>query len=77
MLISMNNLAVTYQSQGRTGEAAALQEEVLEKCRQILGAEHLDTLKSMNNLALTYQAQGRTREAVALEEKVLENRRQK
>ena len=43
-LTSMANLAATYSDQGRTGEAAALQEEVLQKFRRILGEEHPDTL---------------------------------
>jgi len=33
-LRSMNNIALTYWDQGRMGEAAALQEEVLEKHRR-------------------------------------------
>jgi hypothetical protein len=44
MLTSMGNLTLTYQARGNTAEAAALQEEVLEKRRRILGAEHPDTL---------------------------------
>jgi hypothetical protein len=35
-LKSMNNLAITYRVQGRTAEAAALHEEVLEKRRRNL-----------------------------------------
>ena len=38
-LKTMNNLAATYRAQGRTGDAAALHEEVLEKRRRILGDE--------------------------------------
>ena len=71
----MNNLAVTYRAQGRTGEAARLQEEVLEKRRRILGDDHPDTLTTMNNLASTYRDQGRTGEAARLQEEVLEKRR--
>jgi len=74
-LTSMNNLASTYWAQGRMAEAAALQEEVLEKHRRILGAEHPDMLTSMGNLALTYWAQGRMAEAAALQEEVLEKQR--
>ena len=66
---------VTYRQQGRTGEAAALEEEVLQKRRRILGDDHPDTLTAMNNLALTYWRQGRTGEAAALEEEVLQKRR--
>ena len=34
-LTSMNSLAQTYWAQGKTAEAAALQEQVLEKMRRI------------------------------------------
>jgi hypothetical protein len=50
-LRSMNNLASTYRDLGRTKDAAALQEKVLEARGRILGDEHPDTLRSMNNLA--------------------------
>ena len=62
----MSNLASMYRAQGRTAEVVALEEEVLEKCRRILGAEHPDTLTSMGNLASTDWNQGRTAEAVEL-----------
>ena len=74
-LASMSDLAIIYRVQGRTGEAAALQEEVLQKRRRILGEEHPDTLRSMNNLANTYSDQGRTAEAAALHEEVLQKQR--
>ena len=35
-LTTMHNLATTYRAQGRTAEAAALEEQVLEKSRRIL-----------------------------------------
>jgi hypothetical protein len=57
-------------------EAAALEEEVLEKRREILGVEHPDTLTLMGNLASTYWAQGKMAEAAALEEEVLEKHKQ-
>ena len=38
----MNNLAWTYREQGKTVEAAALQEEVLKKRKRILGYKHPD-----------------------------------
>jgi tetratricopeptide (TPR) repeat protein len=62
----MNNLALTYRDQGRTRTAEALQEEVLENQKRILGAEHPDTLASMSNLASIYRAQGNIEEAKAL-----------
>jgi hypothetical protein len=54
----MLHLASSYSDQGRTAEAAALQEEVLEKQRRIVGAEHPNTLTSMLHLASSYSAQG-------------------
>ena len=74
-LTSMSNLALTYSDQGRTAEAAELQEQVLEKRKRILGADHPSTLTSMSNLALTYSDQGRTAEAAELQEQVLEKRK--
>ena len=56
------------------GEAVALQEEVLEKWKQIFGVEHPSTLKLVGNLASTYRDQGRMAEAAALQE-VLEKHR--
>jgi len=75
-LICMNNLAVTYRDQGKLGEAAALQEEVLQKRKQILGPDHLDTLASMNSLSSTYRDQGKLGEAAALQEEVLQKQKQ-
>ena len=74
-LTTMNNLALSYGSLGRTKEAAELQEKVLEARRRILGEEHPDTLTTMNDLALSYHSLGRTKEAAELQEKVLEARR--
>jgi hypothetical protein len=57
---------------GRTKDAAALGEKVLEAQKRILGDEHPNTMRGMNNLALTYRDLGRTKDAAALQEKVLE-----
>ena len=46
----MSNLAVIYANQGRWEEAEALEIEVLEKRKQVLGEDHPDTLRSMENL---------------------------
>ena len=54
-LMTSNNLALMYQSRGRTKEAVGLNEEVLEKRKRILGNNHLDTLTSMSNLALMFR----------------------
>jgi tetratricopeptide (TPR) repeat protein len=74
-LALMNNIALTYWAQGRTGEAAELQEEVLAKLRRILGAKYPCTLRYINNLTVIYQAQDRMMEAAALQEEVVETRR--
>jgi len=74
-LMSMNSLAETYWTQGRTEEALQLHKRVLEKRRRILGEDHPDTLESMDNLAVTYSTQGRTEEALRLHEQVVEKRR--
>ncbi|KAL9118732.1 MAG: hypothetical protein Q9187_004722 [Circinaria calcarea] len=70
--VSMNNLALAYQSQGRWDEAEKLQVQVLEMKTRLLGAEHADTLGIMNNLASTYQYQKRWKEAEELGVQVLE-----
>jgi tetratricopeptide (TPR) repeat protein len=55
--------------------ARALQEQVLDARRRLLGPEHPDTLISMNNLAHTLSAQGDLPGARALQERVLDLRR--
>ena len=72
-LTSMNNLATTYDDQGRLMDAARLHEQVLEKRRRILGEEHLNTLMSMYSLAYTYREQGNLTEALRLAEEALRN----
>ena len=53
-LISLNNLAFLYNSQGRYGEAEPLYREALQASREVLGPRHPDTLGSLNNLAFLY-----------------------
>ena len=67
----MNNLAKTYQHQGKLTEAAKMHEEVLAKWKTILDDDHPDTLKGMGNLASTYQQQGKLTEAAKMQEQVL------
>lgn len=54
-----------------TQEAEILELQVMETRRQILGAEHLETLTSMANLASTYQSQARYDEAETFHKTVL------
>ena len=71
-LLTMDDLAWSYQSLGRTKEAAEMQEKVLEVRRRILGEEHPSTLGTMDNLASSYLSLGRTKEAAQMQENVLE-----
>jgi hypothetical protein len=55
---TMNNLALSYQSLGRTKEAAEMQEKSLETRQRILGDEHPHTLGTMDGLASSYHLLG-------------------
>jgi tetratricopeptide (TPR) repeat protein len=57
---------------GNYAGARALEEQVLEARRRIVGEEHPATLGSMGDLALTLQAQGDLTDARELQERVLE-----
>ena len=70
-LISMTNLASTYQIQGRWNEAEELFVQVIDMRKRLLGAEHPHTLTSMANLASMYQNQGRWNEAEKLDLEVM------
>jgi hypothetical protein len=63
----MGNLAVTYNRLGRCQEAEPLEDIVLEKQKQLLGADHPHMLLAMENLAVIYQKLGRYQEAECLQ----------
>ncbi|MDH3997527.1 MAG: tetratricopeptide repeat protein [Desulfuromonadales bacterium] len=63
-------------SRGDFAVAKALQEQVLEQRKKILGADHTHTLISMNNLAGALQAMGDYAGGKALHEQVLERRKE-
>ncbi len=65
-LMSMNNLASLYNSQGEHGKALPLYEQCLEITRVVLGESHPDTLRYMNNLAYFYNGQGDCGKALPL-----------
>ncbi|KAL4860545.1 hypothetical protein BDV12DRAFT_102777 [Aspergillus spectabilis] len=71
----MANLARSYSDQGQWEEAKALEVQVLEIRKRILGPEHPSTLTIMANLASTYSDQGQWEEAKALKVQVLEIRK--
>ncbi|KAJ7770434.1 acyl transferase/acyl hydrolase/lysophospholipase [Mycena metata] len=68
--------AHVYFDSGRYTDAEPLACVVLEKRKQLLGADHPDTLSAMGNLAATYQQLGRYTDAEPLEGVVLEKRKQ-
>ena len=75
-LTARANLARSYLSAGRTGEAIAIFEELVADHERLLGPEHPDTLNARANLALSYLSAGRTGEAIAIfEELVAEHER--
>jgi serine/threonine protein kinase/tetratricopeptide (TPR) repeat protein len=76
-LVSMMNLANSYDNAGRIQEALKLREETLELQKAKLGSDHRDTLMSMNNLANSYEAAGRTQQALKLHEETLQLRKAK
>jgi hypothetical protein len=51
-LISMHNLACTYEEQGRLQEAETLMAETVEMRRQVLGENNYRTLGSMQYLVM-------------------------
>jgi tetratricopeptide (TPR) repeat protein len=58
-LISMNNLALLHDKQGRYSEAESLYLKAREISRRLFGDKHSNTLISTNNLAVLYKRQGR------------------
>jgi tetratricopeptide (TPR) repeat protein len=77
-LISMNEVALALDDQGRSVEAEAIHRQTLALMEKVLGKEHPKTLTSMNNLAQVLNRQGKYEEAqtmhrqtLALREKIL------
>jgi len=60
---ALNNLAISYQAQGRLAEAEPLLAEATEVLLKVHGPEHSDTLTAINNLAQLYFLQGNLAEA--------------
>ena len=67
--------AIYFDERGFYQEAASIYERVWDKRKDVLGAEHPDTLTSMNNLAEVYRHQGRWKEAEKLHMQVMETRK--
>ncbi len=62
-LMSMNNLAVVLNSQGKYKEAERIYRQELALAERVLGNEHPFTLTSINNLAEVLNSQGKYKEA--------------
>jgi tetratricopeptide (TPR) repeat protein len=69
--LSLNNLALLYDDQGRYAAAEPLHQRALALRERGLGPEHPDVAQSLNNLAALYQAQGRYETAEPLYERAL------
>ncbi|KAF7369448.1 FabD/lysophospholipase-like protein [Mycena venus] len=65
-----------FSGAGKYKQAEKLLKEVLEKRKQLLGDNHLDTLLAMGNLASTYSDLGEHQKAEELEIIVLEKQKQ-
>ncbi|KAF8176817.1 hypothetical protein K438DRAFT_1681728 [Mycena galopus ATCC 62051] len=74
--IFLTQYARVYYDSGRFKEAASLEVNVMEKRKQLLGADHPDTLNAMTALAATYWHLGRYQQAVHLQGLVLEKGKQ-
>jgi hypothetical protein len=51
-LAARDNLARSYQSAGRTGDAIAIMERLVPDMERLLGPDHPDTLTARANLAI-------------------------
>ena len=70
--ISLNNLAVFYQSRGQFGKAEALHKRALAIREKALGPDHPHVALSLHNLAALYHIQGRYAGAEPLYKRALE-----
>jgi len=73
-LVSVNNLALLFESQGNYADAEPLYRRALETSERVLGPEHPDTLASMNNLAVLLVRKGDTAGAEPLYQRALKAR---
>ena len=71
-LVSINNLAVLLETQGKLAEAEPLSREALEAKREVHGDRHPGTLASISNLAVLLMDQGKLAEAEPLFREALE-----
>ena len=69
--ISLNNLALAYDAQGKYAQAEPLYLRALAIWEKALGPEHPDVAQSLNNLAALYDNQGKYAQAEPLYRRAL------
>ena len=69
--LSLNNLAVLYDNQGKYDKAEPLYQRALTIREKVLGPDHPDTATSLNNLAVLYDNQGKYDKAEPLYQRAL------
>ena len=67
--LSLNNLALLYDTQGAYAQAEPLYKRSLAIKEKALGPDHPDVAASLNNLAALYRATQRSAEAKKLDER--------
>jgi hypothetical protein len=66
-LMSIHNLAATYDDHGKKEKAEELLTQVVEIFKEVLGLEHPDTLVRIGDLAIAYRDQRQLKKAEELE----------
>jgi serine/threonine protein kinase/tetratricopeptide (TPR) repeat protein len=74
-LISIGNMGVLLQAQGRIAEAEPYYREALDRHRRVSGPDHPGTLLAMNNMGFLLWSQGRHAEAEPYWRDALDGRR--
>jgi eukaryotic-like serine/threonine-protein kinase len=74
-LVSINNMGILLQRQGKSTEAEPYYREAMETRRRVLGNEHPDTLQSIGWLGYLLDEQGRFSEAEPLLRETLQTSR--
>jgi tetratricopeptide (TPR) repeat protein len=64
--MTLHNLGIAYQVDGKLPEAIALHEQVRDATMKKFGPDHPSTLSALSELALAYQADGRLPAAIPL-----------
>ena len=73
--VSMHRLAAAYPLTGRSRDAIALNQQMLENRMALLGQDHAETLECMSSLASAYLSAGQWDTSVPLLEQVLQKKR--